>query len=221
MQKHIYQLIEQGEGQQLDFKYCVNDARKIARSLAAFANSDGGTLLLGVKDNGKISGVKSEEEFYMIEKAAQLYCRPEIPFECRSVICEGKTVFEVIVFKKSVIPYYALDDDNVWKVFIRRRDQNLPANRILLECWKHSKTKRDISIVFDKNIEMLFNYLNKNEFITLETYTQLTNTGKYRTENILINLIVMDLIEMDITEKETIFTLKNNLNKAPKINNIK
>jgi len=60
-------LIAQGEHQQLDFKFEISDAAKIARSLVAFANTDGGKLLIGVKDNGVIAGVRSEEEKFMIE----------------------------------------------------------------------------------------------------------------------------------------------------------
>ena len=77
----IEALIEQGEHQQLDFKFEVSDSKKIARTLSAFANTDGGRLLIGVKDNGIISGVRSEEEYYMIEAASKMYTRPEVPFE--------------------------------------------------------------------------------------------------------------------------------------------
>ena len=63
---YIYKLIEEGEHQQQDFKFEISDARKIAKSLSAFSNTDGGRLLIGVKDNGKIAGVRSEEEIYMI-----------------------------------------------------------------------------------------------------------------------------------------------------------
>ena len=77
--KHpIEALIEQGEHQQLDFKFEVSDSKKIARTLSAFANTDGGRLLIGVKDNGAISGVRSEEEYYMIEAASKMYTHPEV-----------------------------------------------------------------------------------------------------------------------------------------------
>ena len=61
-----------------DFKFEISDSRKIARTLAAFANTEGGRILIGVKDNGRISGISSDEEYHMIEAAAQMYCRPEI-----------------------------------------------------------------------------------------------------------------------------------------------
>ena len=50
--QYILSLIAQGEHDHQDFKFQINDARKIARSLSAFANNDGGHLLVGVKDNG-------------------------------------------------------------------------------------------------------------------------------------------------------------------------
>jgi hypothetical protein len=67
MDHYIKSKILEGEHQQLDFKFEISDSRKIARTLVAFSNTDGGTLLIGVKDNGKIAGVRSEEEFYMVQ----------------------------------------------------------------------------------------------------------------------------------------------------------
>ena len=48
---YVQQMIEEGEQTQ-DFKMRIDDAAKIARTLVAFANTDGGRLLIGVKDNG-------------------------------------------------------------------------------------------------------------------------------------------------------------------------
>ena len=72
----VEEWIAEGEHQRLDFKFEVSDSKKIARTLCAFANTDGGRLLIGVKDNGAVSGIRSEEEYYMIEAAAGMYCRP-------------------------------------------------------------------------------------------------------------------------------------------------
>ena len=88
---YIKNLIAQGEHQQLDFKFEIDDARKIARTLSAFANTDGGKLLIGVKDNGNIAGIRSDEEYHMIEAAAQMYCRPEPGFQTRKWNILGKT----------------------------------------------------------------------------------------------------------------------------------
>lgn len=112
----IEALIEQGEHQQLDFKFEVSDSKKIARTLSAFANTDGGRLLIGVKDNGNISGVRSEEEYYMIEAASKMYTRPEVPFEATRWEVNGKTVLEVYIAPSPDKPHTAPDkDDNLHK----------------------------------------------------------------------------------------------------------
>jgi predicted HTH transcriptional regulator len=85
-------MIAEGEHQRQDFKYCINDSRKIAVSLVAFANTDGGRLLLGIRDNGSVAGVVSEEEYYMAEAAARLYSKPPIPFHIQVWKAEGKTL---------------------------------------------------------------------------------------------------------------------------------
>jgi predicted HTH transcriptional regulator len=64
---YLRKLIEEGENQKLDFKFCVSDSRKIARTLTAFSNSDGGRLLIGVRDNG-LSEEKRKYNIIRIQK---------------------------------------------------------------------------------------------------------------------------------------------------------
>ncbi len=97
---YLYKLIEEGEHQRQDFKYCINDSKKIAKSLVAFANTDGGRLLIGVKDNGKIAGISTDEEFYMVEAAAKIYSNPPIDFSTKQWQIEGKTVLEITIDPK-------------------------------------------------------------------------------------------------------------------------
>ena len=97
-------LIAQGEHEQQDFKFAINDSRKIARSIAAFANNSGGRLLVGVKDNGNIAGIRSDEEYYMIEQAAEMYCRPPQKVEQKVYCSEGKYVLLVDIKKADKRP---------------------------------------------------------------------------------------------------------------------
>ena len=54
--QYLLSLIDEGEHQQQDFKYRVSNALKLAKSVSAFANTDGGRLLIGVRDDGNMSG---------------------------------------------------------------------------------------------------------------------------------------------------------------------
>ena len=138
--KHpIEALIEQGEHQQLDFKFEVSDSKKIARTLSAFANTDGGRLLIGVKDNGAISGVRSEEEYYMIEAASKMYTHPEVPFTAKRWDVNGKTVLEVYIAPSDEKPHTAPDKDDKYKAYIRVADENILANEVLMQAWKNRR----------------------------------------------------------------------------------
>ncbi len=207
MNNYIKDLIAQGEHQQLDFKFEISDSKKIARSLVAFANTKGGRLLVGVKDNGIIAGVRSEEEYYMVEGAATMYCKPEINFNTREWKIEGKLVLEVIVEKSPLKPHYAPDKDGGWKVFVRVDDQNLLANKVLLQVWKHQKNETAVKMRYREQEEVLMHFLLENEFITLSGFSKIAGIPRFMAEKILINFILLDIIRMDITDKQTYYRL--------------
>jgi len=54
-QKKILELIAQGENEKVEFKTSFND--EVVETLVAFSNSQGGSIYLGVADNGEIKGL--------------------------------------------------------------------------------------------------------------------------------------------------------------------
>lgn len=209
MPDYIHKLIAQGEHQQLDFKFEISDSRKIARTLVAFANTDGGRLLVGVKDNGAIAGVRSEEEYYMVEAAAQLYCRPEIKFKTREWNVEGKIVLEVVVSKSTDIKYKAPLKGDDFKVFIRVDDKNILADRLLVNYWKLSATPKAVNINIGHAEMQLFRMLSSGSPITLDALIQQAAITRKNAEKIMLNMMLIGLIELKMNEKETYFLLRD------------
>lgn len=208
MNNNIKDLIQEGEHQRLDFKFEISDSKKIARSLVAFANTDGGRLLVGVKDNGVIAGVRSEEEYYMIEGAAKMYCRPEVPFTSKEYNIDGRIVLEIVVKKSNEGPHYAPDKDEKWKVFVRVKDQNLLANKVLLQVWKHKRNKTAVKVRYREQEEILFQYFKENDFITLSRFCKIAKIPGFIAEKILINFILLNIISMKITDKQVSYFLR-------------
>lgn len=205
---HIQKLIEEGEHQQLDFKFEISDSKRIARSFAAFANTDGGRLLIGVKDNGAIAGIRSDEELYMIEAAAEMYCQPPVSYTTEEWEINGKTVLEVIIPRDANgIKHKAPDNQDNYKYFIRVRDKNILANGIVLRIWKYRKNKVAAQIAFNEAETLLLRHLNEHETITLQTFQCIAHINKRRAEAILSNFILMGTITMELSEKETVFRL--------------
>lgn len=205
----LYELIAQGEHQQQDFKYCINDSRKIAKSLVAFANTDGGRLLLGVKDNGKIAGVKSEEEYYMVEAAAKIYSNPEIPFEVQQWEAEGKTVLEVKISPSENRPHYAENNEKKWIAYIRRNDENIVANRVLLQSWKLEKNSKGLLFKYDTPRKILVDYLNENDEITLSKYCKVAQINRFSAEKILAEFLKMNCITINLDKNPTTYSLNH------------
>ena len=132
----LQELIAQGEHVQQDFKFRIDDQKKIARTLCAFANTKGGRLLIGVKDNRKIAGCNPEEEFHMIEGAAQLFCQPEVTFTSKVWQEDFRLVLEINVDPSELKPHKAKDDEGRWKSYVRIEDHTTAANKILKNVWK-------------------------------------------------------------------------------------
>jgi predicted HTH transcriptional regulator len=219
MEAYLKRLIGEGEGQKLDFKYCVSDSRKIARTLAAFSNSDGGRLLIGVRDNGSIAGIRTDEEVYMVETAAHLYCRPEISYSIKQHTSEGKTILEVTVSKGIQRPYQVRNEDGRWKAYFRHKDQNLAANRVLIKVWRKEDRRSGLLMKFSKAEKSILEYLRENESVSFNGFRKIAGISSYRAENILANLILLKVLVMDASEKGILYRLnpEEPINSGPDI----
>ncbi len=206
---YIHRLIREGEHQQQDFKFEISDARKIARSLSAFANTQGGRLLVGVKDNGKIAGIRSEEEIYMIEAAAKLYCKPRIYCKMQTYEVEGLSVLEVIVPEGTEKPYYALDENNRSTAYVRVKDENILATPVHLKVWQSARSPKGRFIRYTDREQILLNYLNDNEHISLQQYCKLISVSRFKAIDILAKLIGFGLIEPIFIERKFYYKLQN------------
>lgn len=207
--KYIELLIAQGEGLQLDFKYNISDSRKIAKSLVAFANTKGGTLLIGVKDNGAIAGIMSEEELFMLEAAANMYCNPVINFKTQEWNIYKKTILEVTVDESPDRPHFAENEDGKWLAYIRHLDQNILANSIMLKVWARQKSKTGTYVRYKTEEEFLLHYLKDKPFITLNHFCNLMHIPKHKAEKVLINLICLNIIQININENFFSYSLKD------------
>ena len=160
---YLQQLIAEGEHQQQDFKFEISDARKIARSLSAFSNTDGGRLLIGVKDNGRIAGVRSEEEIYMIEAAAKLYCRPNVEIGVLTYEVDGKTVLVAEIPKAEQKPVKVQDETGKYLAYVRIADENILATPVHLAVWRQKNSARGTLVKYTERAQLLLDYLAEHQ----------------------------------------------------------
>jgi len=205
---YITELIAQGEHQQLDFKFEVSDSKKIARTLSAFANTDGGTLLIGVKDNGHIAGVRSDEEYYMIEAASEMYCRPKVPFEAKEWNIDGKFVLEVKVQSSSIKPHQSPDKQDEYKTYIRVNDENILAPEILNMAWSKVSDLNGTHLTISRPVEKLLKYLDINPYITVSQFRRIARINYNTAKNILSDLLAIGSIGYQLTDKKFVYGIQ-------------
>lgn len=195
MSNYINKLIREGEHQKQDFKYCISDSKKIARSLVAFANTDGGRLLIGVKDNGRIAGVRSDEEYYMVESAAKIYSKPPIEFTTKQHFVDAKTILEVIIEPSEEKPHFARDDEGKWWAYFRKEDENRLATKIMIEVWKRRKSPVGILINYSEDEKTLLDYLANNEKISVSKFSRIAHLSYKKAEEIIINFRTLNILK--------------------------
>jgi predicted HTH transcriptional regulator len=208
---YIHKLIAQGEHRQLDFKFEIADSQKIARAFAAFANTDGGKLLIGVMDNGTIAGIRTEEEKYMAENAITKFCKPLIEFRSKEWIIEGKKVLEITIKPGTQKPYYACDVNGKWVAYLRVNDQNMIANRVVVNSWIRKGKPEGTYINYGTDEKLLLEFLESKKSITLDEFRQIAGISLRKAENILTNFLALDIIKAIVTEKEVLYSISKGI----------
>lgn len=194
----LVDLISNGEGQHLDFKFRIDDQKKIARTLAAYANSGGGTLLIGVKDNGKIAGIYPEEEFHMIEGAASLYCFPAIDFTS-TVLQEGRHLVLKIDVEHSEIRHKAIDEDGNKAYYYRLEDHTVRGNKILDRIWVIEKQGLPQPAQFSEDELSILRVLREEEELSISKIYRKLDISKNKIDRFIAALVVWDIVGINVT----------------------
>ena len=210
--KRLTKLIRRGEGEQLDFKQTISDPIKIAKTIASFANTRGGTLLVGVRDNKTIRGVDPEEEKYVLETAASFHCDPAVPLTYREVEDEETQaiVLEVSITESKHKPHYTINQHDERCVYIRQHDRSLPASKLMIDMMRQGKLPTGLGERAVKHLghneKKLFAFLETHQRITLKQFMHVVNISKRRALRTLHDLTLRGLIRLHDHEKEAYYT---------------
>lgn len=200
----IFSLIAQGEGLKLDFKQVIQNPRKIAKSMVSFANTEGGVLLIGVRDNGSIAGVKTEDEIHMLDLAAGFHCKPEITYHAEEIVVDGKLVIKATIPKGTDKPYYARGEDDKWWVYVRVNDKCILASKTSVDFMRNQQ--RPAKVTLGKLEQSILSFIGQREKSTLADICKKFNLGKRRASRILVDLMRLQAIRSHTTEKAEFYT---------------
>ena len=91
MRYTLEELCTKKENQVFDRKSARKDAKGLSNHIVAFANADGGTLVIGVEDNGEITGIDAyTNNINDILRVPFDYCNPSVRVTTETVECKDK-----------------------------------------------------------------------------------------------------------------------------------
>lgn len=168
---YIASLIAQGEHERQDFKFLISDARKIARSISAFANNSGGRLLIGVKDNGVAAGIRNEEDIYVVESAATIYCRPAVDVTFTAFkVDPGVVVIRAEIPQSLTPPVNVVEDGGELKAYYRVNDENILAPDVMTAAWRIASSTEESLIDLSRHHHRLLELIERDGEVTLHDF---------------------------------------------------
>jgi len=212
--KYLMELIRGGENSQVEFKRNADNHWKMAKEISALLNTKGGYLLIGVEDDGSVSGVYSEKtEMENIRNASEFYLQPTITLSQELINLYGKDVLVVTIPNSENKPHKLLmTDENgkeKYRAFIRVGEKSVEASSEMarLMTYQNPNNEKKLKLSIGEKEKSLFAYLQKYERITVKDFCKLVNISKRRAERTLVALVRSGIVQIHYDDTHDYFTL--------------
>ncbi len=202
-------LAAKGEGLKIEFKKKAAFPEKIVREVIALANTEGGNLLIGIDDDGTVSGTRFiEEEIFVMEKAIRELIFPKLEFEVFTIkLTEKKGVAVFRIPQSPERPHYLQEKDKK-QAFIRVKDRSVQASREVWEVLKKGRTPKDTIFTYGWKEEILMKALGEKEKITMKEFSRLAKIARFLASKTLVRLVSANVLNIHPQESEDFFTIK-------------
>lgn len=161
--------IRGGESATVEFKITVPEAEKLARTLAAFANSAGGTVFVGISDRGDIHGVADpRSEIEAIERSIELVT-PRPAFKVEKFVSDLRDVVAIAVEEVEFpdLCYIETFEEEVELLYFRvgaeTRPIDRPSERAIIRLRRHSRGDRTVTEEGQRVLDFLWKDGAKSE----------------------------------------------------------
>lgn len=207
--QEVKALASKGEGPKIEFKKKAAFPEKIVREVIALANTEGGDLLIGVDDDGTVSGQRFiEEEIFVMEKAIRELILPKLDYSIFTIKLSEKKGVAVFRIPVSVNRPHYLQEKDRKQAYIRVQDRSVQASREVWEIVKKGRIPKDTIFTYGWKEEILMKALGEVDQITLKEFAQLANIPRFLASKTLVRLVSANVLKIHPQESEDYFTLK-------------
>lgn len=203
----LRKLVAQSEGAQLEYKRKATHPEKIVREMIAFANTDGGTILIGVDDDRSIYGLKYPEEEWLGIADNLTFCKPSILYhETILALPENRFILRIDIPVSDRRPHFFSIDQKEPETYVRVLDMSIKASPEMQEIIRRSRKKKDMRFTYGEHENLLMKYLAEKETITLLQFRELTGLNRFKASRKLILLVLANVLTITATEKGDLYS---------------
>ena len=186
--KDVLDIIQSGENFYIEFKEEKVKAKDLGEEIVAFANSEGGTILIGVSDDGNITGITDKK----IEETIMNICRnnvvPNIIPSFEYAIINDKKIVILGIPKGLSKPYSTVDNKYYIRVGTTKR---IASREELLRLFEGNGSLHfDISPVINTSIKDLNLDVIRDYYLKYNAF-DLYDEEKEQVERLLINADIL------------------------------
>lgn len=211
--RELKQLVTLGEGITLEFKRKVPRASRIAKEVIALANTHGGRILVGVDDDGTITGVDdSSEEEFMLRRAINKRTEPPVTYHTeRVVVAPRRDVILVVVPESNRKPHHLIDvEDPVsgdGTAYVRVEDMSVEASLESVQIMEEADGDAGVTFEFGETESLLMRYLDDYGQVTVAEFAKLADITLARASATLVRLTKAGVLQLHADKNEDYFTL--------------
>jgi predicted HTH transcriptional regulator len=172
------------------------------REAVAFANTEGGTLLIGIDDDKTIRGLKfaSEDEF-ALDQAFKKHCFPELIYNLEKITLESEREILVYTIPKSNQMHRVIEDleepESSGTAYVRVSDMSVKASREMREILKGRVRDRDVRFKYGDKENILMKYLEAHNHITVDEFCQMAKIPRRIASRTLVLLVLAKVLEIE------------------------
>jgi len=207
--KDLEKMAAQGEGLYIEFKHCLPESERIAREVTALGNTRGGFMLIGVTDDGQLSGVKDpEEELFALNTALKKHCTPEINFKYEKVkVSRTRSVVAIEIPMSSDRPHYVQELGSKNRlVFVRFEDMCVEASHEARKLMRQYSNPDNVLIQLGDKERLLLRHLDQMGRVTVKSFSKCARIHPGRASRIIVRMTRARILIHHIDVQEDFFT---------------
>ncbi|NTU67350.1 MAG: ATP-binding protein [Chlorobiaceae bacterium] len=204
-----------GEGLCTEFKRIVHSPAKIARSIASFANTSGGHILIGVDDDGRIVGISSEKEaLEVIDDALRFHIEPMPALDVHVEEYKHRMVLVVSIPESPDRPHVHVEEG-----YCRSTERRIVERRVFIREGSHNKAattdrialiqaeKSPLKVSFSDRERRVLHYLGEHSRITAPEFAEHAGIPVQEARRILVSLVRAGAVRLLAESGTGVYTL--------------